>query len=408
MQEIVKAGPAVLPPAGLRRRGPGRAGRRAVQAGADRPQGRGRGHRGRLGRGRRRRADHLRQPRRADRRPGLDRPVPRPAPADHPADPGVQADAHRPRRTGAGARRTRSCSGSTAPRGRPGTRSRSYLRLLERGREARPPQARRRARPVQLPRRDRLRPGGLPPEGRHHPPGDGGLLAAAGTRRPATTSSTPRTSPRASCSRSPATWTGTPTACSRRCELRGRADYYLKPMNCPMHNLIFRARGPVLPRAAAAAVRVRHRLPVREVRRRARPDPGARHDPGRRAHLLHPGADRRRAARRCSPSCSTCCATTASTTSTWSCPPATRRSSSAPTRTGRRRPRPCAEVADGVRARARARPGRRRVLRAEDLRAGPGRDRPDLADVDHPAGLQPAGAVRAGVPGRGRRRGSGR
>ena len=61
-----------------------------------------RGHRGRLGRGRRRRADHLRQPRRADRRAGLDRPVPRPAPADHPADPGVQADALARRRTGAG------------------------------------------------------------------------------------------------------------------------------------------------------------------------------------------------------------------------------------------------------------------------------------------------------------------
>ena len=46
----------------------------------------------------------------------------------------------------------------------------------------------------------------------------------------------------------------------------------------------------VLPRAAAAAVRVRHRLPVREVRRGARPDPGARPDHGRRAHLLHPRA----------------------------------------------------------------------------------------------------------------------
>ena len=54
----------------------------------------------------------------------------------------------------------------------------------------------------------------------------------------------------------------------------------------------------------------------------------------------------------------------------------------------------------GVRAGAGARPGRRGVLRAEDLRAGQGRDRPDLADVDHPGRLQPAGAVRAGVPGR--------
>ena len=49
-----------------------------------------------------------------------------------------------------------------------------------------------------------------------------------------------------------------------------------------------------------------------------------------------------------------------------------------------------------------ARPGRRGVLRAEDLGAGEGRDRADLADVDGPAGLQPAPAVRARVPGRGR------
>ena len=81
--------------------------------------GRDRGHGGR-----RRRADHLRQPRRQDRRALLGRPVPRPAPADHPADRRVQADARRPPRTGAAPRRTRSCSGSTAPRGRPGTSSR--------------------------------------------------------------------------------------------------------------------------------------------------------------------------------------------------------------------------------------------------------------------------------------------
>ena len=37
-----------------------------------------------------------------------------------------------------------------------------------------------------LPGRDRLRPGGLPPQGRHHPARDGELLAARGTRRPAT------------------------------------------------------------------------------------------------------------------------------------------------------------------------------------------------------------------------------
>ncbi len=51
-----------------------------------------------------------------------------------------------------------------------------------------------------------------------------------------------------------ATSTGTPTACSRRCTStrsstrtavvrRPGQDYYLKPMNCPMHSLIFRSRG---------------------------------------------------------------------------------------------------------------------------------------------------------------------
>ena len=53
-----------------------------------------------------------------------------------------------------------------------------------------------------------------------------------------------------------------------------------------------------------------------------------------------------------------------------------------------------------VRPRAGARPGRRRVLRAEDLGAGPRRHRPHLADVDDPVRLQPAPRLRAGVPGR--------
>ena len=108
-------------------------------------------------------------------------------------------------------------------------------------------------------------------------------------------------------------------------------DYYLKPMNCPMHNLIFRCARPVLPRTAAAAVRVRHRLPLREVRRRPRPDPRARHDPGRRAHLLHPRADARRADQPAAVRARPARATTGSTTSTWSCPPRTRTSTSAAT-----------------------------------------------------------------------------
>ena len=66
-------------------------------------------------------------------------------------------------------------------------------------------------------------------------------------------------------------------------------DYYLKPMNCPFHILIFRVAAAELPRAAAAAVRVRHGVPLREERRRPRPHPGAGHDAGRRPHLHDEG-----------------------------------------------------------------------------------------------------------------------
>ena len=51
----------------------------------------------------------------------------------------------------------------------------------------------------------------------------------------------------------------------------------------------------VLSRTSVAALRVRHRLPLRALRCGARPDPGARADDGRRAHLLHPRTDARRA-----------------------------------------------------------------------------------------------------------------
>ena len=79
-------------------------------------------------------------------------------------------------------------------------------------------------------------------------------------------------------------------------ELRKQGqDYYLKPMNCPMHCLIYRARAAVISRVAAATVRVRLGLSVREVRSGARLDPGARNDAGRRAHLLCARAVARRA-----------------------------------------------------------------------------------------------------------------
>ena len=46
----------------------------------------------------------------------------------------------------------------------------------------------------------------------------------------------------ASSSRSPATSTGSPRACTRRWSWTGASEYYLKPMNCPFHILIYQSR----------------------------------------------------------------------------------------------------------------------------------------------------------------------
>ena len=114
-------------------------------------------------------------------------------------------------------------------------------------------------------------------------------------------------------------------------------DYYLKPMNCPMHCLIFRARGrsyrelPLRLFEFGAVYRyeksgVVHGLTrVRGMTRTTRTSSA----PASRCATSSP---------RCCGSCSTCSATTGSTTSTSSCRPRTRRSSSAPTRSGRKPP----------------------------------------------------------------------
>ena len=77
----------------------------------------------------------------------------------------------------------------------------------------------------------------------------------------------------------------------------------LKPMNCPCHVPDLPAGPAVLSRAAAAHGGVRLLPPLRAVGRAARHHAGAGVHPGRRAYLLHRGADRRR--RRCASS--NCC-----------------------------------------------------------------------------------------------------
>ena len=71
-------------------------------------------------------------------------------------------------------------------------------------------------------------------------------------------------------------------------DVAGRGDRLLPQADeLPVPYLGVPVAAAVVPGAADAAVRVRHGLSLRAVRRVDGPDPGARHDPGRRPHLLH-------------------------------------------------------------------------------------------------------------------------
>ena len=129
-------------------------------------------------------------------------------------------------------------------------------------------------------------------------------------------------------------------------ELDEGQRYYLKPMNCPFHILIYKSRQ-----------RSYRELPLRlfEFGTVYRYEKSGvihgltrvrGHDPGRRAHLLLPASrwpsELQLAARLRARAAA---ATSASTTSTSSCRPSPRRRRSAPTRNGRRRPRRFAQAA---------------------------------------------------------------
>ena len=197
-----------------------------------------------------------------------------------------------------------------------------------------------------LPRRDRLRPGGVPPQGRHRAPAHGGLLPR---QRHEEAGYEFVYSPHITKSNLFETcghldWYADGMYPPMELRRRGRRgqDYYLKPMNCPFHILIYKSRQ-----------RSYRELPLRlfefgTVYRYEKS--GVVHGltrvrglhAGRRPHLHAPRSRWPRSSRRCSTSCSTCCATTASTTSTSSCPPSRRARRSAPTRSGTRPPRRCA------------------------------------------------------------------
>ena len=104
---------------------------------------------------------------------------------------------------------------------------------------------------LSLPARARRRSRDLAPEGCDRAQADGGLQPPAPRRTAATSSCTRRTSPTVDAVRDVRPpRLATKTACTRRWSWT-TAPYYMKPMNCPMHCLIFRQPAAQLSRAAA-------------------------------------------------------------------------------------------------------------------------------------------------------------
>ena len=162
------------------------------------------------------------------------------------------------------------------------------------------------------------------------------------------------------------------------CETRGRRDAGAEADELPGPRADLQARPQELPRPAAADGRVRRLPPLRAVRRAARADAGARLHPGRRAHLLPRGPDRRGDAGVHRPDRGRSTPTSASRTSSSSSPTGRRRAP-ARTRPGTRPKRRCMRGAAHRPASRPAQPGRRRLLRAEARLRAARRDRPRLA-----------------------------
>ena len=75
-------------------------------------------------------------------------------------------------------------------------------------------------------------------------------------------------------------------------ELAGERTNSVKPMNCPSHCLIYATGAHSYRDLPRRDRRLRSAAPLRALGRGHRPDPGPQLLPGRRAHLLHAGADR--------------------------------------------------------------------------------------------------------------------
>ena len=223
--------------------------------------------------------------------------MPRAAHPDHALHPGVQAD---PQLGGLLARRSEQRQPATHLRHRLGVPggARPPPRTHRGGAAPRPPQAGCRAGPVQFPRRDRFGPTGIPPQGRHRAPRARGLLAPQAHRGGLRIRQHPAhhqgaavphlRAPGLVCRRH------VPSDAHRRRVQRGRHGAQAGPGLLPQADELPDAlpdlprSRPVISRTAVARLRVRCGVPLREVRRGARADQGARADDGRCPHLLHP------------------------------------------------------------------------------------------------------------------------
>ena len=97
------------------------------------------------------------------------------------------------------------------------------------------------ARPLLVPGGDRLGPRGLPPEGRRRPQADGGLLARRHEEAGYEFVNSPHIT-KAHLFETPGHLDWFADGMYPPMELDGGTDYYLKPMNCPFHILIYRSR----------------------------------------------------------------------------------------------------------------------------------------------------------------------
>ena len=216
-----------------------------------------------------------------------------------------------PAPTGAATRSGRCCSASTARPGRATRRSRSTSTGWRRPRSATTASSAVELDLLVVPRGARRRPGGVAPEGRHRAQAHGGLQPRAPPARRL------RVRVHAAPVQGGAVRDERPPRLVRRRHVPADGDGQrrLLPEADELPHALPDLRQPaaLVPRAAAAAVRARHGVPLRAGGHAARAAAHPRLHAGRRPHLLHaragrgrdPACPRLRARRCCGPSGST-------------------------------------------------------------------------------------------------------